>query len=130
MKSNGLRIIKADVTFSMANTGYDSTHSYMQGYVLDLSRKTAALLRQSRKGADDDNPESRLRQEGLVRIAVEIRGDHDPFMVVECDEGSGISGQKKIYERPKLLQLWEGIQNGTIGSIVVAREDRLFRIGS
>jgi DNA invertase Pin-like site-specific DNA recombinase len=127
MKNNGMRIIKATTAFTIANTGYDSTHSYMQGYTLDLTKRTAVLLRQSRKGADEENPESRLRQEGLVRIAVEIRGDHDPLMVTECDEGSGISGQKKIYERPKLLQLWEGIQNGTIGSVIVAREDRLFR---
>ncbi|MDQ2902080.1 MAG: recombinase family protein [Chloroflexota bacterium] len=127
MNSNGLRIIKADTSFTVANTGYDSLHSYMQGYKLDLTKRTAVLLRQSRKGADEDNPESRLRQEGLVRVAVEIRDDHDPLMVIECDEGSGISGQKKIYERPKLLQLWEGVQDGTIGSVVVAREDRLFR---
>src|SRR6266446_9736230 len=127
MRSNGLRIIKATTTFSSGGSGYDYTHSYMAGYELDLTRKTAALMRQSRRGADEHNPESRLRQEGLVRVAVEIRADHDPLMVIECDEGSGVSGKKKIYERPKLLQLWEGIQNGTVGSVIVAREDRLFR---
>ena len=85
MKNSGVRIIKPTTAFTIANTGYDSTHSYMQGYTLDLTRRTAVLLRQSRKGADDDNPESRLRQEGLVRIAVEIRGDHDPLMVIPTD---------------------------------------------
>lgn len=127
MQTTSFRIIKAPTSFASTGGVYDSTHSYMQGYKLDLSRKTAVLLRQSRKGADEDNPESRLRQEGLGRIAVEIRADHDPLMVIECDEGSGVSGQKKIYERPKLLQLWEGIQNGSVGSVIVAREDRLFR---
>lgn len=127
MRSDGVRIIKATTVFSNSGIGYDSTHNYMYGYKFDLSRKTAVLMRQSRKGADENNPESRLRQEGLVNIAVEIRTDHDPLMVIPCDEGSGVSGQKKIYERPKLLQLWEGIQNDTVGSVIVAREDRLFR---
>jgi hypothetical protein len=127
MRSDGIRIIKATQPLSGFSGGFDHTHSYMQGYVLDLSRKTAALMRQSRRGADEANPESRLRQEGLGRIAVEIRGDHDPLMVLPCDEGSGVSGQKKIYERPKLLELWKAIQDGTVGSIIVAREDRLFR---
>jgi len=126
LKSN-IRIVKANFSLSTTASGYDHTHSYMQGYTLDLTRKTAVLLRQSRKGADDSNPESRLRQEGLVRIAVEIRSDHDATMTIECDEGSGVSGQKKIYERPKFLQLWDGIQDGTVGSVIVAREDRLFR---
>src|SRR5579884_3909271 len=128
MKNNSIRIVKANTSLlSSTASGYDHTHSYMNGYLLDLTRKTAVLMRQSRKGADEVNPESRLRQEGLVRIAVEIRVDQDASMVIECDEGSGVSGQKKIYERPKFLQLWEGIQNGTVGSVIVAREDRLFR---
>ncbi len=127
MRSDGVRIIKANATVSTLSSGYDYTHSYMYGYTLDLARKTAVLMRQSRKGADERNPESRLRQEGLVRIALEIRDDHDPLMVIECDEGSGVSGQKKIYERPKFLELWQAIQDGLVGSVIVAREDRLFR---
>lgn len=127
MRSDGLRIIRVTNPSVTYSGHYDNTHSYMTGYTLDLTRKTAALIRQSRRGADEDNPESRLRQTGLVNIAVEIRGDHDMLMVLPCDEGSGVSGQKKIYERPKLLELWEAIQDGTVGSILVAREDRLFR---
>lgn len=127
MKPTGVRIIKASYLPSTTASGYDYTHSYMHGYTLDEKRLTAVLMRQSRKGADEDNPESRLRQENLPRVAVDIRADHDRSMVREYDEGSGMSGQKKIYERPKLLELWEGIQNGTIGSVIVAREDRLFR---
>ena len=127
MQTNGIRIVKAARIPTSNASGYDHSHSYMHGYTLDLTRKTAVLMRQSRKGADETNPESRLRQEGLARTAVDIRADHDALMVTECDEGSGVSGQKKIYERPKLLQLWEGIQNWTVGSVLVAREDRLFR---
>ncbi len=125
--NTGIRIVKATALVSNSGSGYDHTHSYMHGYTFDLTKRTAVLMRQSRKGADETNPESRLRQEGLARIAVEIRADHDPLMIIECDEGSGVSGQKKIYERPKLLQLWDGIQDGSIGSVLVAREDRLFR---
>lgn len=125
--SHKVRIVRTSTVPAMFSSGYDYTHSYMHGYELDLSRKTAVLMRQSFKGADQRNPESRLRQEGLVSVAVEIRADHDPLMVIPCDEGSGVSGQKKIYERPKMLELWQGIQDRTIGGIVVAREDRLFR---
>lgn len=127
MNNNGIRIIKTSNVTPTLSSSYDYTHSYMHGYTLDLTRKTAVLMRQSRRGANEDNPESRLRQEGLVKVAVEIRGDHDPLMVLPCDEGSGVSGQKKIYERPKMLELWQAIQDGTVGSIIVAREDRLFR---
>jgi DNA invertase Pin-like site-specific DNA recombinase len=127
MMRNGIRIVRATPSPVSSSGGYDYTHSYMYGYEIDLRRRTAVLLRQSKRGADELNPESRLRQEGLVRVAVEIRADHDSTAVVECDEGSGVSGQKKIYERPKLMHLWEGIQNHTIGSVIVAREDRLFR---
>ncbi|GHO65521.1 hypothetical protein KSC_044130 [Ktedonobacter sp. SOSP1-52] len=127
MRSDGVRIIKAATVFSTQSTGYDNTHRYMHGYEIDLTRKTAALIRQSRRGADEDNPESRLRQKGLATVALEIRGDHDPLMVIPYDEGAGVSGQKKIYERPKLLELWKALLDSTIGSIIVAREDRLFR---
>src|ERR1700730_15631813 len=112
------RIIKANTIFNVSSS-YDYSHSYMQGYTLDLTRKTAVLMRQSSKGADERNPESRLRQKGLVQTAVDIRADHNIDMVIECDEGSGVSGQKKIYERPKMLQTWIGIQDETVGSILV-----------
>ena len=48
-------------------------------------------------------------------------------MVIECDEGSGVSGQKKIYERPVSRAAVAGDRDGAVGSIIVAREDRLFR---
>ncbi len=121
-----MRIVSNNSPFK--NTGgYDNTHSYMLGYKPDWSRKTAALMRQSTKGADIFHRESRLRQENLFDTAVEIRLDHNADMVMPCDEGSGVSGQKKIDEREKMLQAWKGIENHTIGTILVAREDRLFR---
>ncbi len=124
-----IRIIRAatSATFTSKSSGYDFTHAYMHGYHFDLTRKTGVLKRQSRKGADETNPESRLWQDGLTAVALELRGDNCPHMISEYDEGSGVSGQKKIHQRARLLELWTDLLNGTLGSIVVAREDRLFR---
>lgn len=79
MRSDGLRIIKFAAPMVTYSSHHDNIHSYMTGYTLNLMRKTAALIWQSQRSADEDNPESRLRQKGLVNIAVEIRGDHDPL---------------------------------------------------
>jgi hypothetical protein len=125
-KQTIMRIVSNNNPFK--NTGvYDNTHSYMLGYKPDWSRKTAVLMRQSTKGADIFHKESRLRQENLFDTAIEMRPDHKADMVMPCDEGSGVSGQKKIDEREKMLQAWVGIENHTVGTILVAREDRLFR---
>lgn len=81
---------------------YDHTHSYLQGYKIDWERMSAAQSRQSAVGADYTYLESRLNQENIVRTTMEMRTDHNPDMVLELDEGAGVSGQKKIYQRPKL----------------------------
>jgi hypothetical protein len=94
---------------------------------VDLSRKTGVLMRQSRKGSDKDHYESRLRQESLVPVAVALRGDTDDSNILVYDEGAGVSGTKGYDQRPKLSRLYIDIANGVIGSIVVARADRLFR---
>jgi DNA invertase Pin-like site-specific DNA recombinase len=94
---------------------------------LDLTRKTGVLIRQSKKGADVESPESRLRQESLVPVAVALRGDADQSQIILYDEGSGVSGTKGYDQRPELSRLYMDIANGVIGSIVVARADRLFR---
>src|SRR5713226_8730649 len=101
--------------------GYDNTHSYMQGYAPDWSRKSAVLMRQSTRGADIFHKESRLRQDNLFETALEMRPDHNAAKIVPCDEGSGVSGQKKIYERKQLLEAWDGILDDTLGTIFVAR---------
>lgn len=93
----------------------------------DLTRKTGVLIRQSKKGADVDSRESRLRQESLVPVAISLRGDTDGSNIILYDEGSGVSGTKGYDERPQLSRLYLDIANGVIGSIVVARVDRLFR---
>ncbi len=101
---------------------------YNLGHVsIDLRRKTAVLLRQSMKNADKDHYESRLMQENLVPIAVKIRGEATDENILVYDEGAGISGTKGYDEREKLSQLYLDIANDVIGSLLVARPDRLFR---
>lgn len=95
--------------------------------IVDLSRKTAVLLRQSMKNADKDHYESRLMQENLVPIAVKIRGEAIDENILVYDEGAGISGTKGYDEREKLSQLYLDIANDVVGSLLVARPDRLFR---
>ena len=99
----------------------------LTGIHVDLSRKTGVLIRQSRKKSDKNHYESRLRQETMLSVAVEIRGDEDDRNILLYDEGAGISGTKGYDERPKLSKLYMDIANDIIGSLVVARADRLFR---
>jgi DNA invertase Pin-like site-specific DNA recombinase len=99
----------------------------LHGIALDLSRKTGVLIRQSKKGADLESRESRLRQESLVPVAALLRGDPDRSNIILYDEGSGVSGTKGYDQRPQLSRLYMDIANGVVGSIVVARADRLFR---
>ncbi|HEV2461876.1 MAG TPA: recombinase family protein, partial [Ktedonobacterales bacterium] len=99
----------------------------LRGIHFDLARKTGVLIRQSKKGADLDSRESRLRQESLVPVAMSLRGDADASNVILYDEGSGVSGTKSYDKRPQLSRLYLDIANGVVGSIVVARVDRLFR---
>ena len=106
----------------------DLVKEYDIGHVsVDLSRKTGVLMRQSRKESDKDHYESRLRQEGLVPVAVALRGDPDGANIVVYDEGAGVSGTKGYDQRPQLSKLYIDMANGVIGSIVVAHADRLFR---
>jgi DNA invertase Pin-like site-specific DNA recombinase len=99
----------------------------LNGIHIDLARKTGVLIRQSRKGADLDSRESRLRQESLVPVAIALRGDADGTNIILYDEGSGVSGTKGYDQRPELSRLYMDIANDVIGCIVVARADRLFR---
>jgi hypothetical protein len=99
----------------------------LHGIVIDRARKTGVLIRQSKKGADLDSRESRLRQESLVPVAIALRGDDDDSSIILYDEGSGVSGTKGYDQRPQLSRLYLDLANGVIGSIIVARADRLFR---
>jgi hypothetical protein len=96
-------------------------------FSIDLSRKTAVLIRQSMKKADTDHYESRLLQENLVPIAIKVRGDADDRNILLFDEGAGVSGTKGYDQREKLSALYLAIANDIVGSLFLARPDRLFR---
>src|SRR5579859_4212641 len=96
-------------------------------FSIDLSRKTAVLIRQSMKNADKDHYESRLMQEGLVPIAMKIRGELNDTNILVFDEGAGVSGTKGYDERDELSKLYLAIANNIVGSLFLTRPDRLFR---
>src|SRR5947209_7391269 len=102
--------------------------SYYAGALPEIDRKraTAVLVRQSKDGADTAQAESRETQLGLQDYGKLLYGDEEPDVRL-YDEGSGVSGQKRIDQREKLDLLYKDIRNGVIGTIVLAREDRLFR---
>jgi hypothetical protein len=93
---------------------------------IDISRIIALYVRQSGKDADDKNGESRKTQLELVHFARKIAGTSQ-VEVRTYDEGAGRSGQLRIDERPELDKLYADMDKGIIGTIIVAREDRLFR---
>jgi hypothetical protein len=93
---------------------------------IDKKRATAVLVRQSKDGADTAQAESRETQLGLQDYGRLLYGDDEPDVRL-YDEGSGVSGQKRIDQRQKLDLLYQDINKGIIGTIVLAREDRLFR---
>jgi hypothetical protein len=94
---------------------------------IDRTRMIALYVRQSGKDADDKNGESRKTQLELAHFAALLKDGNDTPEVRVYDEGAGRSGQLRIDERKELNRLWADIDKGEIGTIVVAREDRLFR---
>src|SRR6266702_191711 len=94
--------------------------------MIDRKRATAVLVRQSKTGADTAQAESRETQLGLQDYGRLLYGDDEPDVRL-YDEGAGVSGQKRIDQREKLDELYKDMHKGIIGTIVLAREDRLFR---
>jgi len=93
---------------------------------IDSSRAVAILVRQSKTGADTAHAESRETQLGLQEYGRQLYGDAEPDVRL-YDEGAGVSGQKRIDQRVELDRLYRDMRSGIIGTIVLAREDRLFR---
>ncbi len=93
---------------------------------IDRKRAIAVLVRQSRNGADTAMAESRETQLGLQEYAKLLYGDEEPAVRL-YDEGAGVSGQKRIDQREKLDLLYQDMHKGIIGTIILAREDRIFR---
>ncbi|GAC1392932.1 MAG: hypothetical protein NVSMB38_18450 [Ktedonobacteraceae bacterium] len=93
---------------------------------IDRKRATAALVRQSGVGADMTRAESRETQLGLQDYGKLLYGDDEPNVRL-YDEGAGVSGQKRIDQRKELDRLYQDMNQGIIGTVIVTREDRLFR---
>ncbi|EFH90307.1 hypothetical protein [Ktedonobacter racemifer] len=93
---------------------------------IDKTRTTAVLVRQSKSGADTTMAESRETQLGLQEYSKLLYGNAEP-QVELYDEGAGVSGQKRIDQRAELDRLYRDMHKGIIGTIVLAREDRIFR---
>jgi len=93
---------------------------------IDRKRAIAVLVRQSKTGADTTQAESRETQLGLQEYGGLLYGD-DASDVRLYDEGAGVSGQKRIDQRKELDRLYQDMNKGIIGTVVLAREDRLFR---
>src|SRR5713226_5312856 len=94
---------------------------------LDLSRDTAILIRQSRRGSDKAHIESRMLQESLIPFVKLARVEDDLLHIHIFDEGSGVSGTKGPDKRKKLKSLLDEMVEDLIGDVVLARPDRLFR---
>src|SRR2546423_13070429 len=93
---------------------------------IDKKRATAVLVRQSKSGADTAQAESRETQLGLQEYGKQLYGDDEPDVRL-YDEKSGVSGQKRIDQRAQLDRLYQDMHRGLIGTILLTREDRLFR---
>ena len=106
----------------------DNRPNYYDGALPEIDRKraTAVLVRQSKTGADTAQAESRETQLGLQDYGRLLYGDVEPDVRL-YDEGAGVSGQKRIDQRKELDHLYQDMHKGIIGTIVLAREDRLFR---
>jgi hypothetical protein len=115
------------MTIKIISTYTPATEYNLGHFSIDLTRKTAVLIRQSMKKADTDHYESRMMQENLVPIAIKVRGDVDDRNILLFDEGAGVSGTKGYDQREKLSALYLAIANDIVGSLFVARPDRLFR---
>src|SRR5690349_7392315 len=110
--------IKIISTYDAPLSDYDLGH-----FSIDLTRKTAVLIRQSMKKADKAQFESRLLQENLIPIAIKARGDEDDRNILLFDEGAGVSGTLGYDEREKLSALYLAIANDIVGSLFLARPD-------
>src|SRR5439155_23786226 len=106
--------------------------------VIDKTRTTAVLVRRSKKATpltekqlkelknkDTIEPyiESRQAQLELVNYARLLYGSDTPNVRL-YDEGNGVSGQKRIDQREVMDQLYQDMNKGEIGTIVVVKEDR------
>jgi hypothetical protein len=106
----------------------DNRPNYYDGALPEIDRKraTAVLVRQSKTGADTAQAESRETQLGLQNYGRLLYRDDEPDVRL-YDEGAGVSGQKRIDQREVLDRLYKDMHRGIVGTVILSREDRLFR---
>jgi hypothetical protein len=85
---------------------------------IDKTRATAVLVSQSKTGADTAMAESRETQLGLQDYARLLYGDDEPDVQL-FDEGAGVSGQKRIDQRKVLDRLYQLMNKGIVGTVVL-----------
>src|SRR5437588_8032653 len=106
----------------------DNRPNYYDGALPEIDRKraTAVLVRQSKTGADTAQAESRETQLGLQNYGRLLYRD-DERDVRLYDEGAGVSGHKRSDQREVLDRLYKVMDRGIVGTVILSREDRLFR---
>ena len=106
----------------------DNRPNYYDGALPEIDRKraTAVLVRQSKTGADTAQAESRETQLGLQNYGRLLYREDKPDVRL-YDEGAGVSGQKRIDQREILDRLYRDMYKGIVGTVILSREDRLFR---
>src|SRR5258708_39362108 len=106
----------------------DNRPNYYDGALPEIDRKraTAVLVRQSKTGADTAQAESRETQLGLQNYGRLLYRDDEPDVRL-YDEGAGGSGQKRIDQREVLDRLYKDMHRGIVGTVILSRDDRLFR---
>src|SRR5215207_11034579 len=92
--------------------------------VLPTDRPIAVYYRQS-TDAQVGNVSTTMQTVDMVEY-LKLRGwDSDSVLMIDMDEG--ISGTKKIDQRPGMRMLFDLITEGAIGAVACQDEDRLFR---
>jgi hypothetical protein len=106
----------------------DNRPNYYDGALPEIDRKRAiaVLVRQSKTGADTAQAESRETQLGLQNYGRLLYREDEPDVRL-YDEGAGVSGQKRIDQREVLDRLYKDMHKGIVGTVILSREDRLFR---
>src|SRR5437588_4663924 len=106
----------------------DNRPNYYDGALPEIDRKraTAVLVRQSKTGADTAQAESRETQLGLQNYG-RLLYREDERDVRLYDEGAGVSGHKRSDQREVLDRLYKVMDRGIVGTVILSREDRLFR---
>src|SRR4051812_17660282 len=94
------------------------------GYSPLTEKPIAVYYRQSTQ-AQVGNISTAMQKEDLPALAVRMGWKSESVILIDTDEG--ISGAKRIDERPGMTRLFTMITSEKIGTVLVQDESRLFR---